>query len=322
VDSPIAIEVKDVYFVYPSRRRNGPIAACNGISFFVRQGEIFGLFGPNGGGKSTLFKIISTILRPLKGRVAILGMDVQSAARNVRRHLGIAFQVPSLDAKLTAEENLLHHGHLYGLHGSDLKRRIHRALDRVNLLGRARSLVETLSGGMARRLELAKTLLHEPEVLLLDEPSAGLDPGARTEFWEQLKNIQTQSRMTVLLTTHLMEEAANCDRLALLNRGEIVATGSPEQLIAEIGGDIVTIRANDPEALSIDIGKHFGIQPAKMGNRLRFQCDSGHLFIPQLVEAFPDKIQEISVGKPNLDDVFIARTGFRIDDPERLSTNI
>jgi len=307
------VEVENVSYTYPPAKRAGsPHAALRDVSFQVQRGEIFGLLGPNGGGKTTLFKILSTLLVPEIGMVRIAGLDVRSNPHDIRHHLGVAFQNPSLDKKLTAEENLRHHGHLYGLHGKALDERIRLMLGRVNLQDRARDLVETLSGGLARRVELAKTLLHSPELLLLDEPSTGLDPGARRDLWEQLRTLRTRDGVTVLLTTHLMEEAAGCDRLALLHHGQIVALGSPDQLTSEIGGDVLTVHTDDPEKLAEEIRKRFQCPATVLDGTVRIEREDGHQFIPQLVEAFPGRIQGISLGKPTLEDVFIHRTGHRL----------
>ena len=250
MNRPAAVEIQSLSLTYPPARRGGTGRdALRNISFGVQQGEIFGLLGPNGGGKTTLFKILSTLLKPSSGSARIGGLDVQSDPREIRRHLGIAFQSPSLDKKLTAEENLRHQGHLYGMRGTALKDRISEMLRRVNLEDRSRDLVETLSGGMCRRVELAKALLPRPKVLLLDEPSTGLDPGARRDLWTQLKTLRDERDVTVLLSTHLTEEAADCDRLVLLHEGEVVALGSPDQLTSEIGGDILTVHTRQPEHL-------------------------------------------------------------------------
>ncbi len=313
MDSNRIVEVENLSYSYPPAKRGAaPRTALKDISFHVEKGEIFGLLGPNGGGKTTLFKILSTLLLPENGEVHIAGLDVRANPAEIRHHLGVAFQSPSLDKKLTTEENLRHHGHLYGLSGRTLEDRIRLMLSRVNLLERAHDLVETLSGGMARRVELAKTLLHAPDVLLLDEPSTGLDPGARRDLWEQLKALREQDGVTVLLTTHLMEEAAGCDRLALLHQGQIVALGSPSRLTAEIGGDVLTVHADDPEGLADDIRRQFDCLASILDGTVRIERDAGHEFIPRLVEAFPGRIREISLGKPTLEDVFIHRTGHRL----------
>lgn len=305
-----AVEVRNLSFTYPPAARGGAARqALQDVSFTVAAGEIFGLLGPNGGGKTTLFRILSTLLLPAGGSVRILDLSLPEDARAIRRCLGVAFQSPSLDKKLTVEENLLHQGRLYGLRGKELQARVRETLQQMAVWDRRRDFVEVLSGGLARRVEIAKTLLHRPGLLLLDEPSTGLDPGARRELWDHLTRLRDQDGVTVLLTTHLMDEAAGCNRLALLDRGKLVAFGSPDGLTSEIGGDIISIRAAEPESLSREIQGQFGVEAMVVDGVLRLERESGHRFIPQLVEAFPGKIQEISIGRPTLEDVFVRRTG-------------
>src|SRR4030095_1309556 len=228
MNRPAAVEIQSLSLTYPPARRGGTGRdALRNVSFNVHQGEIFGLLGPNGGGKTTLFKILSTLLKPSSGSARIGGLDTRTESHEIRKHLGIAFQFPRLDKKLTAEENLRHQGHLYGIRGKTLTDRMKEMLRWVNLEDRSRDLVETLSGGMCRRVELAKALLPRPRVLLLDEPSTGLDPGARRDLWAQLKLLRDERNVTVLLSTHLTEEAADCDRLVLLHEGEGGAVGAP-----------------------------------------------------------------------------------------------
>jgi len=310
MDERPMVRVEELCFSYAARRRSeNPHQALRQISFSVGHGEIFGLLGPNGGGKTTLFKVLSTILLPSGGRVRIAGNDLQTGADRIRRHLGVAFQSPSLDKKLTVAENLLHHGHLYGMMGKRLRRRISEMLTQAGLHDRAEDLVETLSGGMLRRVELAKTLLHNPELLLLDEPSTGLDPVARRDMWDRLCSLRDPGGVTVLLTTHLMEEAASCDRLALLHEGKIVALGTPGQLTAEIGGDVIKIRTDRPELLADLIRQRFACKPSVMDGDVRIEREGGHRFLPQLAEAFPGQMESISIQKPTLEDVFIHKTG-------------
>lgn len=283
--------------------RYGERLALDGISLSVRAGEVFGVVGPNGGGKSTLFKILSTALRPTSGRARVAGVDIADGA--VRCRIGVVFQAPSLDQKLTVAENLLHHGHLYGLSGSALRTRIGEELSRFQLSDRSGDRVEKLSGGLQRRVELAKCLLHKPEVLLLDEPSTGLDPGARHDLWEALRGLKG---VTVLLTTHLLEEAERCDRLAILHKGSLAALGEPHALRAEIGGDVVTIRTRDAEGLASAIREQFGESPQLIPGAVRISRDRGHELVGKLLQAFPERIESVTVAKPSLEDVFIART--------------
>ena len=299
------ITVRDLVHRYQDR------TALNGVSFDVRPAELFGLLGPNGSGKTTLFRILSTLMVPTSGSATIAGFDAVRQPGAVRRHIGVVFQAQSVDLKLTAYENLWHQGHLYGLRGPELKKRINEILTRVGLLDRSADRVETFSGGMQRRIELAKGLLHHPEVLLLDEPTTGLDPGARRDLWQYLQILRDQERVSVIVTTHLMEEAERCDRLAILNEGNLVALGTPEALTREIGGDVILLEARDPQSLADRIRSKFHVDATVMDNRVRIEIENGHRFVPDVVEAFPGEIQSLSVSKPTLEDVFIHRTGHR-----------
>lgn len=303
--APAVISVQDVVHHYGDR------AALNGVSFDVRSAELFGLLGPNGSGKTTLFRILSTLMIPAGGRAEIMGFDVARDPNNLRRQIGVVFQAQSIDVKLTAAENLWHQGHLYGLHGSSLKSRIAEMLGRVGLADRASEKAETFSGGMQRRLELAKGLLHHPSVLLLDEPTTGLDPGARRDLWQYLAILRDEERVTVIVTTHLMEEAERCDRLAILNEGKVVALGTPDDLKHEIGGDVILLDAKAPDSLAERIHARFHLDAQVLQGQVRIERENGHRFITDVVEAFPGEIEAISVSKPTLEDVFIHRTGHR-----------
>ncbi|MFY9905220.1 MAG: ATP-binding cassette domain-containing protein [Terriglobales bacterium] len=304
-DAPAIISVRDLVHRYGDR------TALNGVSFDVRPAELFGLLGPNGSGKTTLFRILSTLMVPTSGGATIAGLDAVRQPGALRRRIGVVFQAQSVDPKLTAYENLWHQGHLYGLRGAELKARINEILTRVGLLDRAGDLVETFSGGMQRRIELAKGLLHHPEVLLLDEPTTGLDPGARHDLWQYLAILRDQERVSVIVTTHLMEEAERCDRLAILNEGNLVALGTPEALTHEIGGDVILLEARDSQSLAARIRDKFDVDATVMDKRVRLEIENGHRFVPEVVEAFPGEIQSLSVSKPTLEDVFIHRTGHR-----------
>ncbi len=289
----------------------GPVQALAGISFTVGQGEIFGLLGPNGGGKTTLFRVLSTLVRPPTGRVEVFGHDLGTDSEGVRECIGVVFQHPSVDLKLTVHENLKHHGMLHGLRGRKLEVCIDASLRRLGIRERADEVVETLSGGLRRRVELAKGLVTRPRLLILDEPSNGLDPGARRDLWEYLRSLREQDNATILLTTHLMDEAEHCDRLAILDRGRIVTIGTPDGLRRKIGGEIITIRSPDPDGLSGLIAEQFGTAPTRLGDLLRIERPQGHVFVRQLVESFSDRITAISLGKPTLEDVFVHETGHR-----------
>jgi ABC-2 type transport system ATP-binding protein len=291
--------------------RYGDRVALDGISFDVRPAEIFGLLGPNGSGKTTLFRILSTLMVPTGGRARIAGFDPVSQPNEVRRRIGVVAQAQSVDVKLTAAENLMHQGHLYGLSGARLKRRIAEMLDRVGLADRAKDFVETLSGGMQRRVELAKGLMHRPSVLLLDEPTTGLDPGARRDLWLYLDTLREQEGVTVLVTTHLMEEAERCSRLAILSHGKLVGLGTPAELKSEIGGDVIQFEAENPQALAERILQRFGIVCSVEENLVRLERLQGHRFAADVMEAFPGEIRSINVSRPTLEDVFVNRTGHR-----------
>src|SRR4051794_7516678 len=247
--------------------RYGDRTALDGVSFAVEESQIFGLLGPNGSGKTTLFRILSTLISPSGGDAHICGWSVTANAREVRKHIGVVFQEKSVDVKLTAAENLMHQGHLYGLRGAALKARISQMLDRVGLSDRANDKVETFSGGMLRRVEIAKGLMHRPAVLLLDEPTTGLDPGARIDLWQYLRILREEEGITVLVTTHLMEEAERCDRLAILSAGKVVGLDTPAGLKSAIGGDVVVLDASDPEGLKNKIEEKYRVSPTLMAGR-------------------------------------------------------
>ena len=291
--------------------RYGERTALNGVSFDVRPAELFGLLGPNGSGKTTLFRILSTLMVPVAGRAVILGHNAAQDPSQLRREIGVVFQAQSIDLKLTAAENLMHQGHLYGLRGAMLGKRITEILGRVGLADRARDKAETFSGGMQRRLELAKGLLHGPKVLLLDEPTTGLDPGARRDLWQYLAILRDEEKVTVLVTTHLMEEAERCDRLVILNEGRVAALGTPAELKQEIGGDVIVLETKDPERLAGKIRTQFRVDTHVLEQQVRIEREHGHRFVTDMVEAFPGEIDAISIAKPSLEDVFIRRTGHR-----------
>jgi ABC-2 type transport system ATP-binding protein len=291
--------------------RYGDRVALNEVSFDVPAAEIFGLLGPNGSGKTSLFRILSTLMLPSGGSASIMNSDVATRSNAVRREIGVVFQAQSVDIKLSAAENLTHQGHLYGLRGNALQARVKEMLGRVGLSDRANDRVETFSGGMQRRVELAKGLLHRPSVLLLDEPTTGLDPGARRDLWKYLNILRDSEGVTIMVTTHLMEEAEHCDRLAILNEGNLVALGTPAELKSEIGGDVVVLEATDAPSLAAGIKTRFGLNAVVLGDKVRLEIKNGHRFVTDVVEAFPREITSVSVSKPSIEDVFIARTGHR-----------
>jgi ABC-2 type transport system ATP-binding protein len=291
----------------------GSRLALSDVSFEVRKGEIFGLLGPNGGGKSTLFRILSTMMVPTSGRAELAGHDVTRDPAAVRRSIGVVFQTQSLDKALTVAENLRAQGHLHGLSGAALRERITEVTERLGLASRRDDIVETLSGGLKRRVEIAKGLLHRPVVLLMDEASTGLDPGARRELWQYVEELRTCEGVTILLTTHILDEADRCDRLALLHQGRVVAEGTPGQLRSRIGGDVVVLETADPVALAPQIEARFGLKPSVMDGVLRVEISNGHRFITEVVEAFPGAIESVGLHKPTLEDVFVNETGAAID---------
>lgn len=306
-----AVEIAEVSHRYGERQ------ALDAVSFDVRCGEIFALLGPNGGGKTTLFRLLSTLIPLQAGAIRVLGDDVARDVDTVRRKIGIVFQAPSLDKKLTVVENLRHQGVLYGLRGATLDTRIDFMLARLRLDDRRRDLVETLSGGLRRRVELAKGMLHEPQVLILDEPSTGLDPGARSDLWEYLRLVRREQGTTVVLTTHLLEEADKADRLAILDRGKLVALDAPDKLRATVGGDSLTIETDEPDRLIAGLRERFGFSAKRIDDAVRIEQADGHRWVAQVVEAFPGVVKSVTLGKPTLEDVFINRTGHRFLGDER-----
>ena len=303
-----AVSVSDL------RRSFGDRDALDGVSLDVTRGELFGLLGPNGGGKTTLFQILATLLPHTSGRVAVLGFELPRQAADVRARIGVVFQAPSLDRFLTVGENMLHQGHLYGLGGAKLEERIRACLDLVQLTDRRRDRVSTLSGGMMRRVELAKGLLHEPELLLLDEPTTGLDPNARRDLWEHLTTLRDRG-VTSLVTTHLLEEAERCDRIAILDHGRIVVEGAPEELRARVGGDVVTALprvAARLEQIRSAVEDCFKVSARSVGGAIHIETKDGASLTHDLLSGFGRDLASVTVGKPTLEDVFTRATGRRL----------
>lgn len=298
------------------KHRYGDRESLQGVSFSVGSGDLFALLGPNGGGKTTLFRIVSTLIKPTAGSVEVFGVDAINRPSEARRAMGVVFQAPAVDPWLTVLENLRHHGYLYGLSGKRLGRGIERALERFGLTPRAHERAGALSGGLRRRLELAKALLPEPRLVVLDEPSTGLDPSARRDLIRELVRLRDDAGTTVVLTTHLMDEAAACDRVGILHEGRLVAIGSPAALMDTIGGEVITITAADAPRLREAIISRFGVEPVIVDDRLRLERRRAHEFVPALVEAFPGEIASISVGRPTLEDVYVHHTGRGIADRE------
>jgi ABC-2 type transport system ATP-binding protein len=304
--SPVqAVEVCGVSFNYGERQ------ALTDVSFSVARAEIFGLLGPNGGGKTTLFKLISTLVPLQSGSTRVLGHDLDGDTVALRHRIGVVFQHPSVDRKLTVAENVVCHGRLYCISGRRLNERTAAVLKQLELTTRADDLVETLSGGLQRRLELAKALLHEPELLVLDEPSTGLDPAARREFLHYLAHLRDDEGVTIVLTTHHMEEAERCDRIGVLHQGRLVAIAPPGELKARVGGDVVVISSPDAKSLSQKIFQQMLVRSTLVDGTIRIELPRGHEFVREVVDVFGDEIESVTFGKPTLEDVFVHLTGHR-----------
>ena len=312
-DAPLAVHVLQLSHTYPK----AAAPALEGVSFDVNVGEVFGILGPNGGGKTTLFRLLSTMLAPsgAGGEISVFGHDPRRQPHGVRSVLGVVFQSPSLDNKLTALENLTHHGRLYGLSGAAIREAAPAWLGRLGLRGREHAIVEKLSGGMRRRVEIAKAMLTGPRLLLMDEPATGLDPGARRDLWDVLAMLRRDHGVTVMLTTHLMDEAERCDRLAILAAGKLVAVGRPSELKATIGGDVVSVEVSgDEQAIAAGITERFGPWTADAAPRVvdgvvRFERRDGAAAVAAIAAAWPEQVRRVSVGQPTLEDVFLDRTG-------------
>lgn len=302
------IQLSNVTFRYGKR------VAVSEVSLEVADGQLFAVLGPNGGGKTTLFRILCTLLLPEEGTVRVSGLDVEKNAQQIRRLIGVVFQSNSLDPHLSAEENLVNQGHLFGMRGGELKAQTKQLLDRFGLDGRKRDLIRTLSGGLRRRVELAKSLLHRPRILILDEPTAGLDPKVRHEFWQYVQELRQDQGITVVFTSHLMEEAERCDELVALNAGRIVARGSPAVLKQRIQGDVVIVKTPDAEQLGKSIGERFNSPYRIVNDTLRMELPRGHEFVQELMEAYPDQIESVTIGRPTLEDAFVHETGQMFSD--------
>jgi len=289
--------------------RYGERVALDSLTLAIEPGECFAILGPNGGGKTTLFRVLSTLLRPQAGSLRIAGQDLVEHAREIRSRLGIVFQAPSLDKKLSVAENIWCQGRLYGLSTSAIKTRTNELLTRLGISERANDRVETLSGGLKRRVEIAKALLHQPTILLLDEPSTGLDPLARRELWTQVRELQQSAGITVVFTTHFLDEADRADRVAILDAGKLVALDKPSVLRGEIASESLTIETNEPAELAAAIAAQFQLPARVIDQTVRIEAADAHRWVERLVEAFPDRIEGVHLGKATLEDVFIARTG-------------
>src|SRR3977135_2053339 len=295
-------------------KRYGELEAVKGIDLEVRAGEIFGFLGPNGAGKSTTISILCTLLSPTAGVASVAGIAVMHGPAGVRQRIGLVFQDPSLDDQLTGRENLEFHAFIYSVPSSARGRRIDEMLELLQLTERAGSQVRTYSGGMKRRLEIARGMLHEPEVLFLDEPTLGLDPQTRQSIWNHLNELRSRQGITIFMTTHYMDEAEYCDRIAIIDRGKIVALGTPDQLKAMVGGDVVTMTSSQPEAAAREITELLGVTPTRENGTLRMEVADGKVFAPRLVRELMAPVDPVSLRRPSLDDVFVKLTGHAIRD--------
>jgi ABC-2 type transport system ATP-binding protein len=297
-------------------RSFGQIEAVKRVSFDIAQGEIFGFLGPNGAGKSTTINMLCTLLRPTAGQASLNGFDVERERSDVRRSIGLVFQQPTLDEYLSAEQNLRFHAYAYGIPKQLRDQRMRELLEMVELWDRRGSAVRTYSGGMKRRLEIARGLLHHPRVLFLDEPTLGLDPQTRRSIWDYLLELRKRESLTIFLTTHYMDEAENADRIAVIDHGEIQALDTPAGLKAMVGGDLVTVGAADLDAAVDEVRERFGLEATRGGDTITFHVDGGESFLPDFVRGFSQPVTSIGLRKPTLDDVFLEVTGREIRDEE------
>ena len=288
----------------------GDLTAVDGVNFTVGAGEIFGFLGPNGAGKSTTIKILATLLKPTGGRATLAGFDVLTQPNQVRQSIGLVFQDQTLDVRLTAQENLHFHAMLYDVPRDVFKVRAEQVLRMVDLLDRRSSIVMTFSGGMKRRLEIARGLLHHPKVLFLDEPTLGLDVQTRNAIWQHVRQLRQEVGTTVFMTTHYMDEAENCDRIAVVDHGKIQAIDTPAALKQRIGGDQIIVGGD--AALEADLARKYGVEVQNAGGQFHFQMAGGAQFVPRLIADFGGRITSVQIKQPSLEDVFLKLTGHGI----------
>jgi len=294
----------------------GEVQAVRGVDFEVATGEVFGFLGPNGAGKTTTINMLCTLAKPSSGSATVAGHDVVSERDDVRRNIGLVFQDPTLDGYLTAEQNLRLHAELYGVPSKLVKPRMRQVMEMVGLWERRDSPVATFSGGMRRRLEIARGLMHSPRVLFLDEPTIGLDPQTRRSIWTYIRELKEREEITIFMTTHYMDEAEWCDRIAIMDHGQIVALDAPETLKAQVGTDRVTIHTDDDDAAIAAIEERFGIEARISEGAVTFGVAAGEQFVPRLFAELGVPIRAVSVSRPTLDDVFMSYTGTSIRDAE------
>ena len=310
----MAVEVRDLV------RRFGALEAVRGVTFDVAQGETFGFLAPTGAGKSTTISMLCTLLNPTSGLARVAGYDVVAQRSEVRKRIGLVFQDTTLDDYLTAQENLRFHAELYGVPRSQTGPRIDDVLTMVGLVERRASLVRTFSGGMKRRLEIARGLLHSPRVLFLDEPTVGLDPQTRSHIWGYIDELRQREAITIFLTTHYMDEAEHCDRIAIIDEGRIVVEGTPEQLKASVGRDRVQISTDDDRGAIAVLKERFSLAATMSEGTVAFYVAQGEAFVPRLFAELGVPIKSVSIARPTLDDVFMTYTGRTIRDAEASGT--
>jgi ABC-2 type transport system ATP-binding protein len=298
------------------RKEYGALTAVDGVDLSVRTGETFGFLGPNGAGKSTTIKILCTLVAPTSGTARVAGHDVVAERAEVRRHIGLVFQDTTLDAYLSAELNLRFHAELYGIPKDALEPRLRQVLEMVGLWDRRSDKVQNYSGGMKRRLEIARGLMHSPRVLFLDEPTVGLDPQTRASIWGYINELREQEQITIFLTTHYMDEAENCDRIAIMDAGRIVALDTPEALKASVGVDRVRISTADDDAAIAALAEQFDIDAEVRDGLVTFGVADGERFVPRLFDSLGVPIRSVETTRPSLDDVFLTYTGRTIRDAE------
>jgi ABC-2 type transport system ATP-binding protein len=298
------------------------VQAVRGVNFEVAMGEVFGFLGPNGAGKTTTINMLCTLAKPTSGEARVAGHDVVTERDAVRRNIGLVFQDPTLDGYLTAAQNLELHAELYGVQSELVKPRMRQVMEMVGLWERKDSPVATFSGGMRRRLEIARGLMHSPRVLFLDEPTIGLDPQTRRSIWSYIRELKEREEITIFMTTHYMDEAEWCDRIAIMDHGQIVALDSPETLKAGVGKDRVTIHTDDDEAAIAAIAERFAIEARTSEGAVTFGVESGEEFVPRLFAESGIAIRSVSVSRPTLDDVFMSYTGTTIRDAEEDSSKL
>jgi ABC-2 type transport system ATP-binding protein len=305
-----SVEVSDLH------KNFGALAAVDGVSFEVNEGEVFGFLGPNGAGKTTTISILCTLLRPTSGHARVAGFDVETQRDHVRQSIGLVFQDPSLDDQLTAIENLRFHAHVYNVPGHLRSKRIEEVLKVVELWDRRKAVVKTFSGGMKRRLEIARGLLHHPRVLFLDEPTIGLDPQTREHIWSYILELQRAHEITIFMTTHYMEEAEHCNRIGVIDYGHLQALDTPDALKRMVGADIVTLRTPDNDKATVEIRERYGLEAQTRDGRLRLEVPDGAEFIPRVVCDLAVPVESVDLHRPTLDDVFLKLTGHVIREDE------